>query len=255
MTGYQVMPRLTPDEYAELEQSIRENGVQVPITVGPDGRIIDGHHRDEIARKYDLHCPRVTAQGDEQKLRSLAFSLNLHRRHLTREQKRQIIAESLKADPQLSNREHARRTGANHETVQKVREATEESGEIRHFSERIDPRTGNASQLASRPRPVPEFAPSDEIAPGITAGQLDELNVQPRPEPVAPPKPRRGALADDANRIGWEIRKAAEKLEALTRDDRYQANKKKVTPLLRGHLQYAIEVTTTCLEHLTGEDQ
>src|SRR5699024_4328495 len=107
MSGYQVMPRLTPDEYAELEQSIRENGVQVPITAAPDGRIIDGQHRHEIGRTYDLHRPRVTAQADAQKLSSLAFSLNLHRRHLTREQKRQLIAESLKADRQLSNREHA----------------------------------------------------------------------------------------------------------------------------------------------------
>ncbi|MDB2222335.1 ParB/RepB/Spo0J family partition protein [Mycobacteroides abscessus] len=156
--GYQVMPRLAADEYAELEQSIIENGVQVPITVAPNGAIVDGHHRDEIARKHRLHCPRVTADGDETKLRGLAFSLNLHRRHLSRGQKRLLVAESIKADPQLSDREHGRRTGVSDKTAAAVRNELQESAEIPHFSERIDPRTGNASQPASKPpRREPEY--------------------------------------------------------------------------------------------------
>lgn len=174
--GFQVMPRLSAEEFAELEASILESGVQVPISVSADGLIIDGHHRDEIARKHSLHCPRVVVEGDEGKLRSLAFSLNLHRRHLSREQKRQVIAESLKADPQLTNREHGRRTGVADTTVARTRRDLEESAAIPHFSERIDPRTGNASQSASRPRPA------DEVVPGLTASQLDELNVPTRPK-------------------------------------------------------------------------
>lgn len=227
MSGYQVMPRLTPDEYAELEQSIRENGVQVPITVGPDGRIIDGHHRDEIARKHDLHCPRVTARGNEQKLRSLAFSLNLHRRHLTREQKRQIVAESIKADPQLSDREHGRRAGVSKNTAAAVRDELTESGQVDHFPERIDPRTGNASQPASRPRPVPEFDQDEEIAPGITADELDALNA-PEPEnhnTVDPQKPRRRSLADQYWGATLELKKAIDRMEKLANDDRFTKQK------------------------------
>ena len=254
MSGYQVMPRLTPDEYAELEQSIRENGVQVPITVGPDGRIIDGHHRDEIARKHDLHCPRVTAQGDEQKLRSLAFSLNLHRRHLTREQKRQIIAESLKADPQLSNREHAKRTGASDKTVGAVREVMEESAEIPHFSERIDPRAGNASQPASRPRPMPEFAPNDEIAPGITAAELDALNPEPAPrrpipQPTGEPAgPRRPALEEQFFQATERLNSVITTVQNLGADDRLPRNKEKVARY-RNDLLNAIDV----LQHVADQ--
>lgn len=154
---FQVMPRLTADEYAELEASIVEHGVQVPIVLSRDDRIVDGYHRDEIARKHSLHCPRVYADGDETELRGLAFSLNLHRRHLNRDQKRQLVAESIKADPQLSNREHGRRTGVSKNTAAAVRGELEESGQVDHFSERIDPRTGNASQPVSKP-PRPEAA-------------------------------------------------------------------------------------------------
>ena len=45
----------------------------------------------------------------------------VNRRHLSREQKRELIAESLRADPILRDREHARRCGVNHETVGRVR--------------------------------------------------------------------------------------------------------------------------------------
>lgn len=160
MSGYQVMPRLSAEEYADLERSILDNGVQVPITVDTDGAIIDGHHRDEIARNHSLHCPRIIAEGPIEKLRTLAFSLNLHRRHLTREQKRELTAASIRLEPQLSNREHGRRTGVDDKTAASVRSELEESAEIPHFSERIDPRTGNASQPAYRPAPQ-----SDPILP------------------------------------------------------------------------------------------
>ena len=241
MTGYQVMPRLTPDEYAELEASIVSVGVQVPITVGPDGTIIDGHHRDEIARKHDLHCPRVTARGDAAMLRGLAFSLNLHRRHLSREQRRELIAASLRSDPQLSNREHARRTGAHKNTVQAVREEAEESGQIAHFSERIDPRTGNRSQPATQPpRPAPE-----PLAPGFNPGDLDALNAKPEPA-----TPKRRPITDQARDAGWELRKAVERLERIADDDRFTANKSKVAPHLRGHLTNAIEVCQDLLDRI-----
>ncbi|MGP5169074.1 hypothetical protein [Corynebacterium casei] len=62
--------------------------------------------------------------------RSLAFTLNLKRRHLNREQRRELIAESLKSDPQLSNREHARRTGAHQTTVGTVRKEMVEDGQV-----------------------------------------------------------------------------------------------------------------------------
>ena len=253
MTGYQVMPRLTPDEYAELEQSIRENGVQVPITVGPDGRIIDGHHRDEIARKYDLHCPRVTAQGDEQKLRSLAFSLNLHRRHLTREQKRQIIAESLKADPQLSNREHAKRTGASTTTVGTVRDDMEDDGRLSKLDSRVsgDGRVRPATQ-PSRPSPAPEFAPDEEIVPGMTAGQLDELNVQPRtgPTPADPPKPKRRPLEEQFFDATHKLTSVCTTLQNLGNDDRLPRNREQVARY-RSDLMRAIDTLHRVADQLS----
>src|SRR5699024_8933359 len=147
---YQVMPPLSSEEYQELHDDIKVNGVLEPIHVDEEGVVIDGHHRSKIANELGIPCPVITHDdlGDAGK-RSLAFTLNLKRRHLNREQRRALIAESLKADPQLSNREHARRTGASDKTVGTARGDMEASAESPHFDKRLDPRTGTASHEGS----------------------------------------------------------------------------------------------------------
>ena len=59
--------------------------------------------------------------------------------------------------------------------------------------------------------------------------------------PSEPPKPRRRPITDSARDIGWEIRKAAEKLQRLTEDDRFSRNKEEVAAHTRGHIQFVIE--------------
>lgn len=155
MTGYQVMPRLSADEYADLEKSIETDGVLVPIIVSPSGEIIDGHHRAEIAQSLGLPCPEVVKHGSPAELRTFAYSLNLHRRHLTREQKRDLIAQSLRQDPQLADREHARRTGVSPTTVGAVREELVESGDVSSLDTRTD--SLGRQQPATKP-PAPDAA-------------------------------------------------------------------------------------------------
>jgi ParB-like chromosome segregation protein Spo0J len=152
MTGYQVMPRLSPDEYADLEQSIKENGVLVPITVSAEGgEIIDGHHRAEIAERLGVPCPQLAIGGPPALLRSLAFSLNLNRRHLNREQRRELIAQSLRSDPDVSDSEHARRTGVSDKTVATVRSDLESRSEIPNVPTRTD--SAGRQQPAMKPGP------------------------------------------------------------------------------------------------------
>ena len=123
---FQSMPPLSPDEYEALASSIREHGIQVPILVDENDVVIDGHHRRKIADELGIACPRRhVVDLDDTAKRALSLSLNLDRRHLTREQRRALVAESLKADPQLSNREHARRTGADHNPVGATRSRLE----------------------------------------------------------------------------------------------------------------------------------
>jgi len=79
--------------------------------------------------------------------------------------------------------------------------------------------------------------------------------TEPPPEPATDPpaKPRktnRKPLPKQFDTAGWELRKAIERLERLTADDRFDTNKEAVAPHLRGHLTNAIEVCQDLLDRL-----
>lgn len=71
-----------------------------------------------------------------------------------------------------------------------------------------------------------------------------------RPESVEPPKPKRRALTDSATDAGWDIRKAAEKLQRIFEDDRLSRNKDEVATILRGHLMFTVEVCQDLLDQI-----
>lgn len=91
-TPYQLLPRLTDDEYDALRDDIARHGIRVPIDVDERGTIIDGHHRAWIAADLHIDCPRRVLSGltDEDK-RAHAVAVNIHRRNLTRDQRRDLV--------------------------------------------------------------------------------------------------------------------------------------------------------------------
>lgn len=119
---YQFLPPLSDAEYEALRADIAANGMRHPIVVDEDGRILDGHHRARIADELGIDPPReVVPDLTEEAKRGLAFTLNAARRHLDPAQRRAAVVASLRTDPSLSDREHARRTGVSHPTVAAVR--------------------------------------------------------------------------------------------------------------------------------------
>lgn len=91
-TPYQLLPRLTDEEYDALKADIATNGIRVPIDVDENGTVIDGHHRAWIAADLGVDCPRRVVRGltDEQK-RAHAIAANVYRRSLTRDQRREMV--------------------------------------------------------------------------------------------------------------------------------------------------------------------
>jgi ParB-like chromosome segregation protein Spo0J len=120
--GFQVLPPLDPDELAALETDIAERGVVVPVVLDQHGRLLDGHHRRDIAARLGIECPTdVVHVVDDEDARRRALALNLARRHLSREQRRELIAAEIVAAPEDSDRAIARRLGVDHKTVGAVR--------------------------------------------------------------------------------------------------------------------------------------
>lgn len=91
---YQVMPPLTDEEYEALKADIAERGVQVPVEYDEEGNILDGYHRVRACLELGItDWPKIVRRGltEKQKVEH-ALVLNLHRRHLTREQRREVVA-------------------------------------------------------------------------------------------------------------------------------------------------------------------
>ncbi|WP_100494939.1 ParB/RepB/Spo0J family partition protein [Mycobacteroides abscessus] len=249
---FQALPPLSPDEYAELERSILHSGVMVPIVVDEHGVVIDGHHRQKIAKHHNLPLPTETRAGftDAEK-RSLALQLNVARRHLTREQRRALVAESIKADPQLSDREHGRRTGVHNETAAAVRKELVTAGVVTESVTRIG-RDG-VPQPASKPRPVPEPVEDDDqdIADDAVAEPdwRDEAADTDEPEPEA--KRRRRPITDAFDSAAWDLSKIITRIENLAADDRFEKNKDQIASTKASDLVRARDALQRVIEKLS----
>ncbi len=122
MSAIQVMPLLSAEEYESLRHDIVQRGVVVPVVVDQHGRLLDGHHRRQIADELGIDCPvEVRHVADDEDARTVAFTLILTRRHLTREQRRDLIAREAEARPEDSDRAIARQVGCSPSTVGPVR--------------------------------------------------------------------------------------------------------------------------------------
>ena len=157
MADYQVMPELTPEEYAELKADIATRGVMVPIEYDEQGNVLDGYHRLKICGELGIKdYPRVIRAGmtEAEKL-THARKLNIARRHLTSEQKRGLIREQLKATPEQSDRQIAQSLGVDNHTVASQRKNLEGREEIPH----LDTSTGSDGKTYPR-KPVSVFNPT-----------------------------------------------------------------------------------------------
>jgi ParB-like chromosome segregation protein Spo0J len=132
----ELFPMLPDDELRDLAASIKKHGLQDPIVV-VDGKVLDGRNRLRACELAGVEPRFIPLDFDGSPL-DYVLARNLHRRHLTGEQKREVIAKVLKLDPGLSNRTVAKQTRADDKTVGTVRKELEARAEIPHVAQRTD---------------------------------------------------------------------------------------------------------------------
>ena len=127
-TPYQVMPELDAEEYRALKADIEDNGIIVPITVDGSGHIIDGHHRYKAARDLGIDDPPMQVRDDldDDAKRSLAWRLNMQRRHVDGTTKKDLIRdrieELIERGIDKTDDEVAEEMGCTQQWVSEVRE-------------------------------------------------------------------------------------------------------------------------------------
>jgi ParB-like chromosome segregation protein Spo0J len=136
---FQIMPDLSPEDYAALRADIAKRGVQVPIEYDEAGNIIDGYNRERICIELGIKdWPRtVRTYASDAAKRTQARMLNLARRHLDQAAKRKLIEEELKENPQRSNRQVAAELGVSNVTVGAVRDHLVSTAQIEQSTKRL----------------------------------------------------------------------------------------------------------------------
>lgn len=151
---------------------------------------------DEVDREVDPYA--------------IVLSLNVHRRHLNAEQKRDLIENLLKAKPEQSNRTIAKQVKADDKTVAKVRHEMQATAEIPQLEKTVGADGKARKQPAKKPAKVNGHAVSTDgkqiedviaklptswespadIAEQIRAEESAEVDAKPEapaePEPTAP---------------------------------------------------------------------
>jgi hypothetical protein len=165
-----LFPLMLPDELKALGEDIKKNGLrEYIVTWGRGARplLLDGRNRLDAAALVGLlevHNGKLLFGGRELSFcaehyarehdpYALAVSFNIHRRHLTAEQKRELIAKLIKATPEKSDRQIAETVKASPTTVGTVRREvvspTVQSGQLP--PERIG-KDGKVRKVANKPK-------------------------------------------------------------------------------------------------------
>ena len=160
----ELFPLLSAAELKELADDIeRARGIHYQIVLDVKGRLLDGRNRldalvllgrlgadkaGKLLIKDYGPLPITTIAEDPY---DLVISLNLHRRHVTAEQKRELIAKVLKAKPGQSNNAVAKQVKADDKTVAKVRRDLESTSEIPKLEKTVG--ADGKSRPANKPTP------------------------------------------------------------------------------------------------------
>lgn len=106
-----LVPPLTESEYQSLKESIKQNGLWIPIIVNKHGVILDGHHRYRACQDLGIQTKHAVREFENDLLeKKFVIECNLKRRHLNDYQKGILAKELLKIEEQESNQRQGTRT-------------------------------------------------------------------------------------------------------------------------------------------------
>src|SRR5690348_8184552 len=88
-----LMRPLTDRERQDLKESIEKRGIMNPVAIDEHNGIIDGENRALVAAELEFPVipTRIVECANDEEKRQLALSLNVDRRHLSSEERQQMV--------------------------------------------------------------------------------------------------------------------------------------------------------------------
>jgi hypothetical protein len=180
----ELFPQMPEPKLRKVGENIKAQGLKLPVAVCK-GQLIDGRNRldamelvgikfgfshlgdrkftnlvidDRALDKLSGDNVVITDIGDRDPY-EYVLSINIYRRHLTPEQRNDLITKVLKARPEVSNRRIAAELKVDHKKVAAVRRAGEATGEISPV-EKTTGKDGKARPARKSASNVPPKRPS-----------------------------------------------------------------------------------------------
>jgi ParB-like chromosome segregation protein Spo0J len=156
-----LFPLMNGTKFEELVADIKAHGLREQITLY-QGKVLDGRNRYRACLKLKL-APQVDLfsgtggeftqfDGDDDDARAFVISKNIHRRHLTTEQRRELLVKLVAAQPQKSDRAIAKEVGTAHTTVARARKKAVATGAVAPVENEKRAPVRTARRASSRPR-------------------------------------------------------------------------------------------------------
>jgi hypothetical protein len=197
------------EEFDALVADVKANGLREQI-VTYEEMILDGRNRYHACLTAGV--TPIIMKGDDAIADPAAYviSKNIRRRHLTAEQRRELVAKLIKAQPEKSNRQIAK-TAKVDKTVGSVRRELEGRAEIPHVDKRAD----------TKGRKQPAHKAQTETVLATSIG------------PDNAPDPETGAAIRKAQFVAMEAAEAADNAEQHAAKQRKRLTRKERNELLR----------------------
>jgi hypothetical protein len=215
-----LFPLMAGEEFDALVADIKANGLREKIDLYR-GKIVDGRNRYLALQRLGIdpsaepskYCRKAIyahttggeiaphEQDNDARVRAYIISKNIHRRHLTADQKRDLIAKVIAAQPEKSDRQIAKQVKVDHKTVGAVRKAKESTGEVSPVEKRTgaDGRARKQPAAKKRKRRFVNGIPSDAARREIEQFDAEEAQYKAEAERLV------GLIATDQARALHEL--------------------------------------------------
>src|SRR6516225_4895583 len=146
-----LFPPISEDDFNKLAADIKLHGLRQHIVLYR-GQILDGNNRYRACELAGRKPTFADFTGIDADARNYVISANIHRRHLSREDRKAIVEMLLKADPTKSNRQIGEQAKVDDKTVGAVREELEATAEIPQLDATVGADGKTRKRKAGKPK-------------------------------------------------------------------------------------------------------
>jgi len=172
-----IFPLMEGEEFNALVADIKATGLLQPIVLYED-KILDGRNRYRACLAAGV-TPDIIELGEVREVVAIALVIaaNIRRRHLTPEQKTDLLARLVAAHPEKSDRQLAKETGVTHPTIAKARRKAEATGKALPVAKRVGA-DGKARNRPARKQPKKKAKPAAAVMADTKRERGDDLAEQ-----------------------------------------------------------------------------